>query len=642
MSSSPIRRAQLIAPFGVGAMVTGPDGTSTITGALDGWFDAEADGSDVDLDEFRITEWRLEHALRVNELRLPPDYRTHRGQGADRPKNLYLTVPTLRFPVWHFCPQCRAMHEVKPHHAGKRRCPSCEAKNAAQAGRPRKAPFLAQVPFVAMCENGHLEDFPWREWVHRDVASNCTRQLHLRASGGASLAAQMVHCECGVPPRNLAQITEASRDEDGNERTFLSANLSSTHDYLCRGLRPWMDDRIGEGCGRALRGTLRAATNVYFAHTESAIYIPPESSEGLPEGLMDLLDQPPLVNSIHFAQEFGVPLTADVLRRDRNSHLLDRFTDAELERALQAMEKRRAEVVEASPSGDDLDPQAIRRPEYVVLREELESEHLKVRPIDLSAEGRGLPRYFSRVNLVEQLRETRVLYGFSRVRPDGRATLNERKAMLWRNEPGFQRSWLPAYLVHGEGIYLEFDEQALNAWERRTAVVQRVSRLAASPEAARTHRGLADAAMMPRYVMLHTFAHLLINQLVFECGYSSASLRERIFCALGDTPMAGILIYTAAGDSEGTMGGLVRMGRPDNLEATIVAALDRARWCSSDPVCMELGERGQGPGSTNLAACHGCALLPETACEAFNRFLDRGLVAGTLTDASLGFTNSLA
>ena len=94
---------------------------------------------------------------------------------------------------------------------------------------------------------------------------------------------------------------------------------------------------------------------------------------------------------------------------------------------------------------------------------------------------------------------------------------------------------------------------------------------------------------------------------------------------------------TAAGDSEGTMGGLVRMSRPESLCQVIASALDDARWCSTDPVCMDAGEKGQGPDSCNLAACHGCALLPETSCEEFNRFLDRGLVIGTFNDPRLGF-----
>jgi Domain of unknown function (DUF1998) len=129
---------------------------------------------------------------------------------------------------------------------------------------------------------------------------------------------------------------------------------------------------------------------------------------------------------------------------------------------------------------------------------------------------------------------------------------------------------------------------------------------------------------------------------VFECGYSSASLRERLYVSdAPDRNMAGLLIYTAAGDSEGTMGGLVRMARPDRLSAVLASALSDARWCSTDPVCMDAGEKGQGPDSCNLAAYHGCALLPETSCEEFNRFLDCGLVVGTFADATLGYFSDL-
>jgi hypothetical protein len=86
------------------------------------------------------------------------------------------------------------------------------------------------------------------------------------------------------------------------------------------------------------------------------------------------------------------------------------------------------------------------------------------------------------------------------------------------------------------------------------------------------------------------------------------------------------------------MGGLVRMGKPGNLEPVIRRALDAAQWCSADPVCMEMSHRGgQGPDSCNLAACHNCALVPETACERFNQFLDRGVVVGELGCPDLGY-----
>lgn len=638
MTSSPIRRAQLIAPFGVGAMITAPDGTAMITASLDGWFETQ-DGatSDLDLDEFRVTEWRLQAALKVAEFRLPPDYR-QRSYG-DRQKNMLLKVPFLRFPLWHFCPSCRALHEVKPHHGNRRRCPTCESRNISQAAHgkaPKKAPFMAQVPFVAMCESGHLEDFPWREWVHMDPSPTCRAQMHLRATGGASLAAQTVHCECGVQSRNLAQITEAHTDADGNPDTYLSSNLAKLGRYECRGRRPWLDDRSGEGCGKPLRGSLRASTSAYFAHVESAIYLP-GGTLGLPEGLLEILEQPPLSNTIHIAKRLGFPMRAEQLLQDQNAYLLDNFAVEDVDRALDGLAANEAAAGEAKSADDAVDPQALRRPEYEVLRSKIDSKDLKVRELDPSLFDSGVGAKFSRLNLVDQLRETRVLYGFSRVRPDGAATLSERKRMLWQTEPDYARSWLPAYIVHGEGLYFEFDEVALRAWENRPDVIARARSLARRPERVRVNSGLADVAMVPRFVMLHTFAHLMINQLVFECGYSSASLRERLFCSIGANPMAGVLIYTAAGDSEGTMGGLVRMGKPGNLEPTIVAALDRAMWCSSDPVCMELGERGQGPGSMNLAACHACGLLPETACEVFNRFLDRALVIGTFENRGMGF-----
>jgi len=140
-------------------------------------------------------------------------------------------------------------------------------------------------------------------------------------------------------------------------------------------------------------------------------------------------------------------------------------------------------------------------------------------------------------------------------------------------------------------------------------------------------------------LLLHTLAHLLINRLTFECGYASASLRERLYVSNSEiSPMAGILVYTAAGDSEGTMGGLVRMGKPGYFEPIFRRAIESAEWCSSDPVCRELGARsGQGPDSCNLAACHSCALLPETSCEEFNRFLDRSMVVDGPDSQDLGF-----
>src|SRR5207253_2219646 len=119
------------------------------------------------------------------------------------------------------------------------------------------------------------------------------------------------------------------------------------------------------------------------------------------------------------------------------------------------------------------------------------------------------------------------------------------------------------YLVHGEGIYVGLIEDDLREWESRKAVSDRLEVLNRNYIDAQTQRQLSARTLLPRFVLLHTLAHVLMNQFTFECGYSSASLRERLYVsAYAAAPMAGLLIYTAAGDAEGTLGGLVRMGKP--------------------------------------------------------------------------------
>lgn len=120
-------------------------------------------------------------------------------------------------------------------------------------------------------------------------------------------------------------------------------------------------------------------------------------------------------------------------------------------------------------------------------------------------------------------------------------------------------------------------------------------------------------------------------------GYLNASLKERIYCSeeADGKEMSGVLIYTACGDSEGTLGGLVRQGRADTFPKIFNKAIENARTCSNDPVCSL--SQGQGRDSLNLAACYSCALIPETSCEEFNSFLDRGVVVGTFDNPNLGF-----
>ncbi|MEV0054326.1 DUF1998 domain-containing protein [Saccharopolyspora shandongensis] len=630
MTSGSIRRSQLIAPFGPGAMQVLADGTSVITAGLDHWF---RDTDNVDYKEFRIHEWRLEDHLGVGALYAPPDYRDP-GRNPEQ-YNTNLTVPVLRFPAWSFCPKCRALTRHPLHHTRRSQCEGDCAKL-----NPRRAPLLSQVPFVALCEQGHLQDFPWEEWVHGSTNPDCRSKLVLRTSGGGTLESQRVACEKCGQARTLAGITSV---ESGTADTYLTTRLDKKEDFLCQGGRPWLGLERGDDCTAQLRGSLRNATNVYYSLVKSAIFLPESSSDEVSSEVWDALEERTIKwvrDTLRSVLEEDEKLTARKLRRaaKKNAFKLEKFTDEQIDAALAVLEN--GQPSSAAPADEAPKSQApFRKQEYDRIRDSVESAELVVRP---PAEGNlDAESLISRVRLVEKLRETRVLWGFNRVYAESRATDEaERMSLLRRTSVSAEESWLPAYTVLGEGIYLELDPDRLAQWENDPAVQGRVRPLAVQFSSVAAERQLAERDIAPRLVLLHTLAHLLINQLTYECGYSSASLRERLYATPGDNGMNGILIYTAAGDSEGTLGGLVRMGEPDRFQEVLKNAVANARWCSSDPVCMETG--AQGPDSCNLAACHSCALLPETACEEFNRFLDRGLVVGTLDDEQVGFFSSFA
>ncbi|KAB7991432.1 sulfate ABC transporter substrate-binding protein, partial [Klebsiella pneumoniae] len=103
--------------------------------------------------------------------------------------------------------------------------------------------------------------------------------------------------------------------------------------------------------------------------------------------------------------------------------------------------------------------------------------------------------------------------------------------------------WVPANQVHGEGIFLQFNEQALVAWESLDAVKQSDKMLRGGHTGWRNARHLDPEEGYPgiRYAMLHTLSHLLIRELALECGYNAASIRERIYAnTTNGIPQAGI------------------------------------------------------------------------------------------------------
>jgi hypothetical protein len=620
-TDGPLRRAQAITPFGVGSLVVNKDGVSLIICGLDNWFkpeEREAQEKDLDQDEFRIEEWRLSARLGVKDFRLPPDYRSSFfGFGNSDEKNQQLTIPVLRFPQWHVCQRnsCGRMGKLPLE---RRRSAICKEINGGECkGR------MVQVPLVSICLHGHLRDFPWAEWVHRSHSPLCRGVLSMHQKGTGGLGGIEIRCDgdgCDSR-RTLADVTLLYKDGT----TYLSKSLQPRgNPFTCKGSSPWLGACDEVDCGNHLLGSLRSSSNIYYSDTRSSIYLP-RHGDHAPSALVKLLAEQPLNSLIGLLKAANLPLEPAALRQ-QHRELLEDYTDEMIKSAVKLIEG-----FPVPPQDDEInndDEITFRREEFAVLRNGSDQADLRVTVQDLKKYDPSLAKYFNRIALVETLRETRAFCGFTRIFSETDVSLQDKRKQLWKSSSA--RDWLPAYVVKGEGVFLELSEGEISKWET-DAIRDAVTALQNRYQQAAQRRHLRNLKVTPRLVLLHTLSHLLMRQLTFDCGYSTASLRERLYVSDDkDNPMAGLLIYTAAGDSEGTMGGLVRMGEPGYLEPVFNNAIESARWCSSDPICLEIGTTaGQGPDNCNLAACHSCALLPETACEQFNRFLDRSMLTGT-------------
>ncbi len=634
MGDTPIRRGQLITPFGVGALYVSKDGEGIITAGLDHWYKKPNGSLTEGVHEYKFNEWRLEKQLDVNHFRYPPDYRTPISNFSNQDKNTYLKIPFLRFPRWHFCNYCRKLKKVSSSKPGMVICSECTSKR-----RNSNSNFnvsMIQVPIVVVCDAGHIQDFPWNEWVHRSSNPQCDgNNLRLVSKGRQGLLGMTVKCEsCNTSDRSLVGILSGKKNQQSKKyETVLSENLdSSENDFLCSGKNIWNGEDQVSDCDNHIIGSLRSSSNIYFSKIETSIYVPFELNDVL-STILDYFNELPTVTLIDAKNDLGEEIDINLFRKSsRLKKLYQNFSDEDINRAIDVYYKRNQEKESNDEEKNEIE---FRRPEHELFNKKYDYKEIITDIPDINLYADIVKNNFEKITLVKKLSETKVLYGFTRLNTDTDLTRRQLKENLWREQPDYNNSWLPAIQVSGEGIFFNFKEELVQRFENNSHIKSRIERFLNYNRSITIDPLKANS----RYMLLHTFSHLMINTLIFECGYGAASLQERIYCS-NDTnnPMAAVLIYTSAGDSEGTMGGLVRMGNPKFLEKVLEKAIETSMWCSVDPVCMEVSDRGgQGPGSLNLASCHNCGLVPETSCEAFNSYLDRAMLTGTIENKEIGY-----
>lgn len=603
-SEKPMRRSALIGPWGVGAIVPFPNDESLMIAGLDMWHynDSRA---------FVIKDERLQKRLGVQELRWPPDFR-ERNVDAN---NCNLKIPAVRFPTWHYCPFCGTMEKTTLY----QQQPVCKChqwKNGRVCNPSfKKKRRLIPERFIVICPEGHIDDFPVAEWIHHGTGFEYhpDKCVIRRSTGGTSagLSGVFYECSCGAKKSIAGATKQGALERIG---------------YKCRGGKPWLGITHDEEhvCGNTdVRVVLRGATNVWFADTRSSIYIPTDGNQKS-QKLLGILDE-------YFEVVSNSRINGE-LNKEFIYLLASRY-NVDKDKLYDAFVRRDQGIEGLIGVTEEISEDEYRLAEYQVLIKNSgsDAQRFHSRNFPINCYDPIISKYFKSISLVHKLQETRAFIGFSRAEPK-EMSIAERKKMLRLGD----ENWLPAVQVHGEGIFFEFNEIALQDWASKPTVIRRLRNLQDAYKQSKFGSN-SIGEIRPEFVLIHTFAHLLINQLSFECGYGSSSIRERIYCekTTNEHGMYGVLVYTASGDSEGSLGGLVRQGSKGHIEDTIRDAIRNAAWCSSDPVCIQ--SLGQGPESCNLAACHNCALLPETCCECGNRLLDRGVVVGTLEDKSIGF-----
>ena len=551
-----IRPNQLITTFGPGAIMDAVKDSVTVLDTAY-WGDAGT----------KIFDARLASYFNVNHFRSP---RTSYDND----------LPVISFPNYHVCSNSNCsrlfdIHErftIDTYMRQGPTCPDCGYK-------------AYPARFVIACKDGHLDDFPWQWWVHRGNTT-CNKKMKLYSTGETSTLAEMwVECECNAK-RSMSGATDKANFIDEG--------------YACSGRHPHKPSSRHEKCDcKDVFPSQRGATNIYFPVIRSAISIPPWTNP-----LYLLLDEH--YHTISEMMELGVD---DAAERVYHKYFAA-YSREEYDKAIENRKQKIKEFVE------------IKEMEYAALTHHADPTYKKdVRYFKAKEEPipSYLKKYFSRIIMVERLREVMVLQGFMRIDPpEPEVDSLKNMVKLSTKKPDL---WLPGVEIHGEGIFVEFNKDTIAKW-KSVGIVKRISALYKNEfdqyTAARGWENVKERN--GEYVLIHTFAHLIIKEMSLQSGYSSTAIRERIYSS---PSMCGVLFYTGSSDKEGSLGGLVELGEESKFRKLLKAALENALLCTTDPECAN----GQlDHNNLNGSACHSCCMISETACENGNRLLDRSLI----------------
>ncbi|QFK71951.1 DUF1998 domain-containing protein [Pradoshia sp. D12] len=519
-------------------------------------------------------QWQTRRAPQEKDVRITTflgvDHVRILNENPDKQK-----IKAVEFPKWKICPKC---HNMTNYHNAS--CYYCARKN--------KDDFqeLYASRFVLACENGHLSDFPYEEWVHRNKP--CTEQskeprLMLKTHGSSGSLSDL-HVVC-LHCKHSESLGGIMKPEERENHSL----------FDCQGERPWISKSAKQKCKCKMKTTLRGASNVYSPSIMSFLQVPLTASSSEFDVLY-LVEK----DKENFSKAYINMGEAGLEMACNFKNIPSSFVPT-----IKHYLEGKITLAESSTY------ESIKKQEWnTLIQEEINEERFSSKKVVIAP---MLVPYFDGIFRVDSVPEVQVLKEFTRLDYIDRFTDEEAKTqpVVITSEP----KWLPAVRNYGEGIFFQFNLEKLLEWEQTEKIT---STIVKAYNAQREEFKKSPLNILPRQILLHTFSHALLQELAAHCGYTTTSLKERIYAS---DDMYGVFIYTASGDSEGSLGGLTNLAQSEKLLPIIIRALEKMSYCSSDPICSD-GEF-EYHTSANGAACHACTFVSETSCEWGNLLLDR-------------------
>lgn len=582
MPGQAISPSQFILSYGVGALVETRDGPNVILDFQNWGQMFTYRGGTKSLNDFAITDDHVTALLNGGRI-----FRIPTNADLEEPEEEVIFHTGL-FPRWAKCERHKCLYELSP--GGISNCPKCP---------PGKFAQTEAIRFIRACPDGHMDDIDWQRIIHRKNR-NCDSK-HFEWIEAASGDLRSVKIRCLEKGCNA----EASLWDIYNQTS------------RCSGYSPETDTT--EKCTKDAIVILKSASNLRQPENVSALTIPPKCTNlhyvlSMPVVLTIVAMNPSIdkngllsaLKQVAASQPDLIPPdTIDTIEEHDDDEVKSAITDirtpVDPKLNMASLKEKEFEALKyASVHGHPLTP---KRPE--------DFEVEKGSSVDLTISS----KLRVRVTPVKRLRIVIAQRGFRRyVRPKSIPVEQFSPELIEKSYFDGHNRWYPGIAIRGEGIFvhipsdghLHLDELSAQAWNREFV-----------------HYG-RNITFHPVFIFWHTFAHRIIQALGLDSGYSSASIRERIYVkpdSKGTSGEGGFLLYTSQTGGDGSLGGLIAL--TNHFDLVLDSAFRNVNACSNDPLCED---QAITRGRANGAACYACLFLSETSCDHRNLFLDRNLL----------------